>query len=322
MKIKLYRLWTHIPALAVLVFMIVRLITAGHLPSRTATHFDIHGVPNGFGSPWLTFGITLGVSILFIALGIIGDELWARGEKAKSFNWISLLDEIMVGFMVGTSTAYLDYIINNENVFIFPWLNILVIAGAAVIIATVLELVRPFRPYPRQVIVRDTTAIEKEIREKLRRVEPFVYWDSQNPIWITFISILLPLVMLILAVVTWFTTWWVSLELLALGIIFTSFYGGLRTVVTRNDISVRLGIWGFRVLHLYIADLYSVSLREFSPLKDFGGYGIRFNSQMKAYFMKGSEGLLITTNQGKKYLIGSDHPENLLAVMNALISQR
>ena len=323
MKLKLtHPLWTHIPAFAVLVYLAVRLDGAGPLPSNAAIHFDGQGMPNGYGSPWTTFGITIAMSVLFIVLGIIGDELWARSEKAKTFNWISLFDEVIIGFLAGTSIGYLDYLTKNQSLFNFPWGDILVIAGAAVVLAVILELLRPFHLYARPVVSSDIPAVEKEVAEKIKGDQPFIYWDSQNPLWMKVITIVLPLIMLVVAVVTWFEIWWVSVELLVLGILFMSLYGGMRTLVTRQDISVRLGLWGFRVLRISMADINSAELHEFSPLSDFGGYGIRFNSQMKAYFMSGTAGLLITTNGGKKYLIGSSRPESLVAVTRALIARK
>ena len=37
---------------------------------------------------------------------------------------------------------------------------------------------------------------------------------------------------------------------------------------------------------------------------------------MKGYFFRGNRGVLIETESGKKYLIGSDHPERLAAVLD------
>jgi len=223
--------------------------------------------------------------------------------------------------MAGTNIGYLDYLVNSESTFTIPGLTILLVAGGALVVAVILELVRPFRFYPRQVVSRDVTAMSDEIMQKLKTNQPFVYWDSQNPLYMKVITIVLPVAMLVFAVVTWFGVWWVSLELLIIGILIVSFYGGMRTVVTRRDISVRFGLWGLRVLHIPLTDINSVTLHEFSPLKDFGGYGIRFNSQMKAYYMNGSVGILIATHQGKKYLVGSNHPENLLAATKTLLGQ-
>jgi len=40
---------------------------------------------------------------------------------------------------------------------------------------------------------------------------------------------------------------------------------------------------------------------------------------MKAYFLRGSRGVKITTLNEKQYLIGSDQPEELNAVMKAFV---
>jgi hypothetical protein len=47
--------------------------------------------------------------------------------------------------------------------------------------------------------------------------------------------------------------------------------------------------------------------------------GIRSNGQMKAYFLRGSTGVKITTLNDKQYLIGSDHPDELNAVLKAVV---
>jgi hypothetical protein len=93
------------------------------------------------------------------------------------------------------------------------------------------------------------------------------------------------------------------------------FYGGLRVSVTPERVRVRLGFLGIPLLTLKIIDLAEVQVHQFSPLADFGGYGIRFNAQIKAYFLRGNRGVKLTTVRGKNYLIGSDRPERLSAVI-------
>ena len=67
-----------------------------------------------------------------------------------------------------------------------------------------------------------------------------------------------------------------------------------------------------------MSDITNIETHSFSPLKDFGGYGIRINREMKAYFLTGNMGVKLTLSDGKRYLIGSDHPERLAAVIKAL----
>jgi hypothetical protein len=70
--------------------------------------------------------------------------------------------------------------------------------------------------------------------------------------------------------------------------------------------------------HLPMDDIAAVEVHEFSPLKDFGGYGIRFNREMKAYYLRGTRDVKITVNGGKKYLIDSDRPEQLSTVIRSV----
>ena len=39
-------LWTHLPAAAVLIYFIVRLINAGALPASAPVHYNLNGVPD------------------------------------------------------------------------------------------------------------------------------------------------------------------------------------------------------------------------------------------------------------------------------------
>jgi hypothetical protein len=160
--------------------------------------------------------------------------------------------------------------------------------------------------------------MEKDLTQRLQEKRPFVYWSSQNPWWVTVLTIVLPIVLLSTGIYTWLTTGWAGLVLVLVGLLMAILYGGMRTVVTREDITIRFGLPGFRVLYLRTGDIQKVELREFSPLRDFGGYGIRFNGEMTAYYMQGSRGVKVTTRTGKRYLLGSDHPEQLTAVIKAV----
>ena len=82
---------------------------------------------------------------------------------------------------------------------------------------------------------------------------------------------------------------------------------------------VRMGVLGVRLLTLETADIAEAVVHSFSPLRDFGGWGIRGNRQMKAYFFSGRRGVKVRTRRGKQYLVGSDRPERLAAVIGAAL---
>ncbi len=315
-------LWTHLPAVAAVAVLIGYLIYAGPLPARAPIHFGLNGIADAYGSPWTFLGLTLGFFVLFTGLSVFLDELWARQEKKKTFNWLSFLDDIVVGWMTGISAGYLVSLHNNLDTFSFPWVYGLAVGGGAIVLALILELLRPFRAYRGITEPADTADFKTSITRQLKEQSQFVYWENQNPLYMTLVSVFLPLVFISTTVIVWVTAGWalftfayfiLSVIIVVAAVAFI--YGGQRSLVTREELSVRWGLAGLRVLRLNTAEIASAELMDFSPLRDFGGYGIRFGRGMKAYYLRGSRGVKITMANGKKYLVGSDHPERLLAVV-------
>lgn len=55
---------------------------------------------------------------------------------------------------------------------------------------------------------------------------------------------------------------------------------------------------------------------EFSPIKDFGGYGIKFARGAKIYTASGNRGLEIKTGGGRRFIFSSQNPEKLMSYMD------
>jgi hypothetical protein len=321
MKRILHPLWTHLPAVAVFIIFIIFVIISGPLPATVPIHFNSQGVPNAYGSPWTIIGLNLGISMLFIATSVTFDELWVRQESKKTFNWLSLFDEITVGAMTGIFVGHLQFIRSGGPVFTFPWFYFIVFLGSAVVLAVILERARPYRPHAENPATDISTAdlnFKVMITGKLKEKALFVYWDCQNPVWVSLITIVIPLVLIISAAISWLEQPLVSFVLLPVAILMIIPYGGQRILVTQNNITVRWGILGLQVFHTRIENIALVETHRFSPLRDFGGYGIRFNREMTAYYLRGDRGIKITNLHGRKYLIGSDNPERLVEVIQAI----
>ena len=58
----------------------------------------------------------------------------------------------------------------------------------------------------------------------------------------------------------------------------------------------------------------------YSPLKDYGGWGIRYGRKGKAYNVSGNKGVLLTLQDGKNVLIGSKHHGVLCSAINERLS--
>lgn len=321
MKIKIiHPLWSHVASLGAVVSLVIYLIISEPLPEKAAVHFSLSGVPEGYGSPWQAFSLVIAMSLFFIMISFLLDELWARQETSKKFNWMSLFDEVVVGGSVGTGLAYLKFIKQGDQVFIFPLVYVMFTIGIVVAPAILLELLRPFKAHWQQVTGEDTSTLERELSRRLPGSAPLVYWDVQNPLYVRILATVLPVVMFVEAMISWYSEPVLAVILLFVGGVFVLFHGGQRTIVTRRDVRVRYGILGLKPLHLKVSDITSVELHSFAPLRDFGGYGIRFNSKMRAYFLSGTRGVKLTTEEGKNYLIGSDYPDRLATVIRAVVS--
>jgi hypothetical protein len=315
-------LWTHLPALAVLVIFILFLLMSTPIPSWAPVHFGLDGEPDRYGNPWGFVWFIIGFSLFFIALSGFLDEQWARQEKKKSFNWLCWLDDITVGWMGAVGTGYLLFLQDGEYSFTFPWGLTALIAGGALVLSLILEAIRPYRPYAGKPAEKDTQFSTSELARRIKEDTNFVYWDIQNPLWVTLLAIVVPLVLLGSGMLVWFSTGgdvfsyvYMPLSVIIAGFLVAFIYGGQRTIATRYGIVVRWGLAGIKVLNLKTAEVSSVELHEFAPLKDFGGYGIRGNREMTAYYLQGRVGVKITMVNGKKYLVGSDQPERLLTVL-------
>lgn len=59
---------------------------------------------------------------------------------------------------------------------------------------------------------------------------------------------------------------------------------------------------------------------SYSPLRDFGGWGIRYGSMGKAYNVSGNRGVLLKLKDGNSLLIGSQRAEELDAAIALMIS--
>jgi len=323
MKGKLiHPLWTHLPAVAALIFLVVYIIINAPYAASIPIHFGFNGEANGYGWPWLTFGLITILALFFISLSVFLDELWARQEKRKAFNWLSLMDDIVVGTMAGVFVYHVSFLASGDSLFHFPWNYLLIFGGVATAAAVLLETLRPFRPNPQTVSAQDDRELLKEIAAKLKDKSGFVYWDSQNPAYIYLLTILVPLIMFVSGISMWAYSPWFTAIFVVIGILMILPFGGLRTIVTAKELSIRLGMTGIRVFHIGMDQIAAVEIHAFSPLRDFGGYGIRVNSEMQAFYFKGNTGVKLTRSDGKKFLVGSDNTERLATIIKTVAFNR
>jgi len=162
-------------------------------------------------------------------------------------------------------------------------------------------------------------------------IQPY-YTESQNPAWMHILGhgFTLSLVVFIFAL-AWWTLRDESLLYLIISIaviMFSVFFCELTILsltgffieVDDQYLTVRMGIFRIRVLHLELNNILSVETVEFRPIRDFGGWGIRMMGDGWAYFLSGTEGVQVRTSIGKRYIIGSDIPDRLAKVIQGKVN--
>lgn len=87
----------------------------------------------------------------------------------------------------------------------------------------------------------------------------------------------------------------------------------LTTSVTHDALSVRYGfLYKTRVP---LSDIALAEAVEYAPVRDYGGWGIRGTRRRRALNARGTQGVLVTRNDGTTLLVGSQRPRELLEAL-------
>jgi len=246
---------------------------------------------------------------------------------------VSLLDELLVAVLAAATTTSLRLSGETSPVFVMPWSMVAMFSMSAVGLAALLELLRPFRPDLRQIQAEDTAELQSQINLRLRDGQPWAYWDVQNPLYCRLLSLALLLggvaasALLIHSNEPMFS----GVIMLIIAAVGLACYGGLRVQVSHGKLTVHLGLLGLRVLRVPLSDVALAEVQTFRPLQEFGGWGLRYGwprwakaegrrRGVWAFFLCGTRGVKIVRRDGRTYLVGSDHPDRLGAVLNAAVA--
>lgn len=87
----------------------------------------------------------------------------------------------------------------------------------------------------------------------------------------------------------------------------------LTTSVTNDALSVRYGfLYKTRVP---LSDIALAEAVQYAPVRDYGGWGIRGTRRRRALNARGTQGVLVTRNDGTTLLVGSQKPRELLEAL-------
>ena len=96
----------------------------------------------------------------------------------------------------------------------------------------------------------------------------------------------------------------------------------LITEVRRDGVYVRYFPFQFAAEKIGIDEIASFKVREYRAIKEFGGWGIRYSAQGKAYNVSGNRGVQLEFINGKQLLIGSRRAEDFARAIETAKAER
>ncbi|HEX8439749.1 hypothetical protein [Archangium sp.] len=102
---------------------------------------------------------------------------------------------------------------------------------------------------------------------------------------------------------------------LVLGLLPLALFAYMKLVVRVEGGSLSIRFVPFLRKHYPLQDVSRWEVCDFRPLSDYGGWGIRRGRGGWAYTVSGNRGVQLEFRDGRKLLVGSQHPEKLIAAL-------
>lgn len=114
---------------------------------------------------------------------------------------------------------------------------------------------------------------------------------------------------------------WLFAGLLGIGLplLFLRFH--METTVYPDRVDIRMAPFAHRVVRS--SDIASAEARTYRPLKEYGGWGIRWGwfsfGSNRAYNISGDQGVQLVLTNGDRVLIGTQRPQELEAAIRSIL---
>jgi hypothetical protein len=97
----------------------------------------------------------------------------------------------------------------------------------------------------------------------------------------------------------------------------------LETLIDNEGIHYRFKPFQRKFRLIKPDDILRYEVKKYSPIKDYGGWGIRYGMSSKgnAYNVKGYDGVFFELRNKKKFLLGTQNPVSIKSAMEKLMNQ-
>ena len=90
----------------------------------------------------------------------------------------------------------------------------------------------------------------------------------------------------------------------------------LTTEVRNDGLYIRFYPLHCAFLRIELEKITKYEVLTYSPLREYGGWGMRYSMKGKAYNVYGNRGVQLQLSNGTRLLIGSQKPEQLVEALN------
>ena len=90
----------------------------------------------------------------------------------------------------------------------------------------------------------------------------------------------------------------------------------LKLITTVDPDGVHVRFFPLTRKHIPFRNIVSSKARTYRPIREYGGWGIRFSRKGRAYNVSGNRGVQLELREGKPLLIGSQKAEQLADAIN------
>lgn len=108
------------------------------------------------------------------------------------------------------------------------------------------------------------------------------------------------------------------------GVFFPVLFYSLKLVteVRYDGLYIRFFPLQFHSHKISYEEIKTYEIRTYSALKEYGGYGIRYGKNGKAYNISGNRGVQFEFLDGKRLLIGTQRPEELIQTLDTVSGKK
>jgi hypothetical protein len=172
-------------------------------------------------------------------------------------------------------------------------------------------------PQDRKVF-EESVYMPKMERMKLPDETEVVFAEEQpfDQVWLWAILGIELLVVLIPLILTG-QAWWVIAFVVGLMVMTFAFLASLklRTRIDGAGVHFQMSVFHWKEQTIPWEDIDQVYVRKYSPIREYGGWGIKWGPGGKAFNVKGNYGIQITKKNGKRVLIGTQLPDEASAYL-------